>query len=78
MKLLLENWRKYLKETKGLPATVVMPKFMTTKEIEDRLEELESEKRWDEAFEKSPDVLEALANEALAEYQSGRTQELDP
>ena len=43
MKLLLENWRKYLKETKGLPSRVVLPKFMTTEEIEKRLEELESE-----------------------------------
>jgi len=42
------------------------------------LEELASEQRWDELFAKSPDVLEQLADEALAEFRAGRTQVLDP
>jgi len=36
------------------------------------------ERRWDELFVKSPDVLVRLANEARAERQAGRTKELDP
>jgi hypothetical protein len=42
------------------------------------LEELEDEVRWDQAFQKSQDVLAALADEAFAEDRTGRTQELDP
>ncbi len=32
------------------------------------LEELEDERRWDEAFAPSPDMLAKLATEAMAEY----------
>jgi hypothetical protein len=42
------------------------------------LEELEDEKRWDEAFERSPDALALLADQAMAEYGAGKTQQLDP
>jgi hypothetical protein len=42
------------------------------------LEELEDERRWDEAFSRSPDILAKLAATALAEYHAGKTQELDP
>ncbi|MEA2693103.1 MAG: hypothetical protein QOJ16_2490 [Acidobacteriota bacterium] len=42
------------------------------------LAELESERRWDEAFSKSTDALDRLAEEALAEHRAGRTQDLDP
>lgn len=42
------------------------------------LAELESERRWDELFANSQDVLSKLAAEALAEHRSGQTQELDP
>ncbi|ALF55469.1 hypothetical protein ACX27_25790 [Nostoc piscinale CENA21] len=42
------------------------------------LEELEDERRWDEAFASSPDLLAKLASEAMAEYRTGKTQELDP
>jgi hypothetical protein len=42
------------------------------------LEELQSEKRWAKAFEKSQDKLAVLADEALAEFQRGETQPLDP
>ncbi|BAY16960.1 hypothetical protein NIES21_27940 [Anabaenopsis circularis NIES-21] len=42
------------------------------------LDELEDERRWDEAFAKSPDLLAKLASEAMAEYRTGKTQELDP
>ena len=42
------------------------------------LEELEDEQRWDESFDRSPDLLAKLATEAMAEYRAGKTQELDP
>jgi hypothetical protein len=41
------------------------------------LEELESERRWDELFERSADRLARLAKEALAEDRAGRTRPLD-
>jgi len=37
------------------------------------LDEISSEQRWDEAFAKSQDVLSALAQEALREYEAGKT-----
>ena len=40
------------------------------------LEELASEQRWAESFAKSPDKLAKLAEEALAEYNAGRTKPL--
>ena len=42
------------------------------------LEELASEREWDELFSKSPDLLSELAQEALADHAAGRTTELDP
>lgn len=42
------------------------------------LEELEDDLRWDEAFAKSPDTLAKLAASAMAEYDAGKTEELDP
>jgi hypothetical protein len=42
------------------------------------LQELEAEMRWDSAFTQSPDALAKLAGQAMAEYHSGQTQELDP
>ena len=41
------------------------------------LDELESEKRWDELFERSADRLAKLAKDALAEDRAGRTRPLD-
>ncbi|MBU7581911.1 MAG: hypothetical protein KAF91_03210 [Nostoc sp. TH1S01] len=42
------------------------------------LEEIEDERRWDEAFASYPDLLAKLASEAIAEFHAGKTQELDP
>nr|WP_019501789.1 hypothetical protein [Pseudanabaena sp. PCC 6802] len=36
------------------------------------LEEIEDEALWDEAFARSPDLLEQLAAEAISEYQAGK------
>ena len=41
------------------------------------LDELASERRWDELFSVSGGLLENLANEALSEHRAGRTQPLD-
>ena len=40
------------------------------------LEELASEERWAALFEKSEDLLEKLADEALAEHRAGLTKPL--
>ncbi len=42
------------------------------------MEELASERRWDQLFAESADVLSELADQALAEHAAGRTTELDP
>jgi hypothetical protein len=42
------------------------------------LEELASERRWDEAFSASQDRVAELADEALEEYRKGSTKKLDP
>jgi hypothetical protein len=42
------------------------------------LEELEDEEKWDIAFAQSQDRLAELASEAMAEYQAGETEALDP
>jgi hypothetical protein len=42
------------------------------------LEELASERHWAEAFANSGDILDKLADEALAEHRAGLTQVLDP
>jgi hypothetical protein len=42
------------------------------------LDDIESERRWDELFATSQDVLEKLAREASEDYEAGRTDELIP
>jgi len=42
------------------------------------LDELASERRWDELFQASPELLEELSAEARAEYRAGRSKKLDP
>ena len=41
------------------------------------LDDLAAEEKWDETFAKTQDKLAVLADEALAEYRSGRTKELE-
>lgn len=38
------------------------------------MREMESERRWAEAFAKSQDTLAKLADEAIAEYRAGKTK----
>lgn len=42
------------------------------------LQELRSERRWQELFARSQDLLSKMADEALAEHKAGRTLPLDP
>jgi hypothetical protein len=42
------------------------------------LAEIEDERRWTAAFERSADALAEMAAEALAEHRAGRTLPLDP
>ena len=42
------------------------------------LDELESERRWDDLFARSQDLLSRLADEAHEDYLAGRTEPLDP
>ena len=42
------------------------------------LEELESERQWEQAFSESQDELERLADEALEEHNAGDSETLDP
>lgn len=42
------------------------------------LAELESERRWDELFSRSQDLLAKMADEARQEYRAGLTEPLDP
>jgi len=42
------------------------------------LDDIESDRRWDELFAKSQDFLGELAAEAKAEYEAGLTDELTP
>ena len=41
------------------------------------IEEIISEKKWEKAFADSEDVLDKLADEALAEHAQGKTKPLD-
>jgi aspartate/glutamate racemase len=41
------------------------------------LEELKAEKKWDQSFAASEDVLERLANEAIEVHKRGKTVPLD-
>ena len=42
------------------------------------LDELESDRKWDEVLEKSPEKLRKFAEEAWAEHTAGRSELLDP
>lgn len=42
------------------------------------LAELESERRWDELFARSADLLEEMAADAIREDEAGLTEPLDP
>jgi hypothetical protein len=42
------------------------------------LDEIESERRWEELFAKSPEKLRKLADNAWAEHEAGRSEPLDP
>ena len=57
---------------------VKLPKKEQDKLAKWLLAELESERRWDEAFARSANQLAQLAEEALKEHARGRTKLLKP
>jgi hypothetical protein len=42
------------------------------------LQEIAAERRWEEAFDGSLDVIDRLAGEALKEHRAGRSKRLNP
>ena len=42
------------------------------------LEEIDSERPWDELFSQPSEVIERMAEQALEDYRAGRTEPLDP
>ena len=42
------------------------------------LEEIDSERRWDELFSRPSEIIERMAEQALEDYRAGRTEPLDP
>ena len=42
------------------------------------LDELESERKWQQLFASSPDLLAAMAKEAIDEHRAGKTKPLEP
>jgi hypothetical protein len=42
------------------------------------LEELEDDRRWDESFTRSPNLLAQMAAVAMEEYHAGQTEEMNP
>jgi hypothetical protein len=42
------------------------------------LDEIESERKWDELFAKSPQKIQKLADRAWSEHEAGQSSELDP
>ena len=67
---------EYLTDAAGQRKAVVL-ELAVWEELLRFLEELD-EQRWAEAFANSQDQLANLADEALAEYQQSKTQELIP
>ncbi len=63
---------------KAFAEAVKLPKKEQDKLAKWLLAELESERRWDEAFARSTDQLAQLADEALKEHRKGRTKPLNP
>ena len=63
---------------KAFAEAVKLPKREQDKLAKWLLAELESERRWDQAFASSADQLAQLAEEALKEHRKGRTKPLNP
>ena len=63
---------------KAISALEHLPESEQDAVAERLLAELESERRWDDLFGRSHDVLGRMATEALAAHRAGLTVELDP
>jgi hypothetical protein len=63
---------------KAFAQAVKLPKREQDKLAKWLLSEMESERKWDEAFSRSSGPLARLAEEALKEHRKRRTRVLDP
>jgi len=63
---------------KAFAQAVKLPKREQDRLAKWLLAEMESERKWDEAFSRSSGQLARLAEEALKEHRKGRTRVLDP
>jgi hypothetical protein len=63
---------------KAFARAVKLPKKEQDKLAKWLLAELESERRWDDAFARSPQQLAQFADQALKEHRKGRTKALNP
>ena len=63
-----------LKEAFGKVTT--LPEALQDQIAHELLEELEWESKWDKTFSESQDALDHLGQEALKEFESGKTQEM--
>ncbi len=55
-----------------------LPKRERNRIVRWLLQEIAAQRRWEEAFEGTTDVLDRLAGEALDEHRRGRSKPLDP
>lgn len=62
---------------KAFEAAAKLPQEAQNALAERILAELEADARWDMLIEQSQDVLEAWAQEALAEHQAGKTMPVE-
>jgi hypothetical protein len=63
---------------KAFAEAIKLPKKEQDKLAKWLLSEMESERKWDEAFSRSDAQLARLANAAIKEHRKGRTRLLDP
>lgn len=54
-----------------------LPTTMQNMIAEKLLEDIDAEAKWDDTFAASPDELSRLADEAVADFQNGKTKPLE-
>ncbi len=62
--------------SKAFEQAVKLPQTLQNEIAEQLLEDIEGELKWDETLAKSHDKLAKLADQALKEFKTGRTQKM--
>ncbi|MCK4605273.1 MAG: hypothetical protein KAU41_11405 [Deltaproteobacteria bacterium] len=62
--------------SKAFEQAVKLPQTLQDEIAEQLLEDIEGELKWDETLAKSHDKLAKLADQALKEFKTGRTQKM--